>query len=340
MTAMREQLNLRLSQVNPRDVGNFFLIAFGPLLVLSIAVLLEDDFELFSQQVVAGLATGSLYAIIALGIVLIFRSTDVVNFAQGEMAMICTFFAWSFLNRMDLIYAMPLTLFVAFMMGAIIERVVIRQVENAPVLNAVIVTLGLFVLFNSVAGWIYGPIPRPFPSPFSSPFGSETNVEIGNVTVAWHSIGVFATALVVSLALFLFFQRTKLGLAVRATAQNPVAARLVGVNTGRMLTLGWAMSSMVGALAGMLVAHTLQLDFNFMLTVLIFAFAAAVLGGLDSPLGAIVGGLTIGVVENLAGALEFYDIGQIKTVVAFIAIVTILVIKPSGLFGHRGATRV
>ncbi|HET9199553.1 MAG TPA: branched-chain amino acid ABC transporter permease [Dehalococcoidia bacterium] len=335
MSVLVDRISQRAQLFKPTEVISWLALAFGPLLLLSVAVLAEDDWDLYSQQVAAGLATGSLYAIIALALVLIYRSTDIVNFGQGEMAMICTFFAWSFLTRMDLVFAIPLTLFVAFMMGAIIEIVVIRRVENAPVLNAVIVTLGLFVIFNGMARWIYGPIPRPFPTPFD-----EGNVDIGSITVAWHSVGVFATALCVSLLLFLFFQKTKLGLAVRATAQNPVAARLVGVRVNRMLTLGWGMSSMVGALAGMLVAHILQLDFNFMLTVLIFAFAAAVLGGLDSPAGAILGGLLIGVVENLAGALEFYDIGQIKTVVAFLAIVTVLVIRPSGLLGRHGARRV
>lgn len=332
---MLDQLTLRMGRINLSDVAIFFALAFGPLFLLSVAVLLEDDGELYIQQVAAGMATGSLYAIIALAIVLIYRSTDVVNFAQGEMAMITTFFAWSLLNRMDMIFAIPLTLFIAFAVGGIIERVVIRPVENKPILNAVIVTLGLFLIFNGVARWIYGPIPRPFPSPFG-----DENVDVGSISLAWHSVGVFATALCVTLFLFLFFQRTKLGLAVRATAQNPIAARLVGVKVNRMLTLGWAMSSMVGALAGMLVAHILQLDFNFMLTVLILAFAAAVLGGLDSPLGAVIGGLVIGIVENLAGALEFYDIGQIKTVVAFVAIVTVLVVRPTGLFGHHRARRV
>ncbi|MEX2238550.1 MAG: branched-chain amino acid ABC transporter permease [Dehalococcoidia bacterium] len=334
MSAVTNRLLTNMRSIDARGAAAWFALAFGPLLILSIGVLREDDFELFSRQVVAGIATGSLYAIIALALVLIYRSTDVVNFGQGEMAMICTFFAWSFLESMDMIFAIPLTLFVAFMMGAIIERVIIRPVEDAPVLNAVIVTLGLFVVFNGVARWIYGPVPRPFPSPFG-----DDRVDFASISVAWHSVGVFATALCVSLLLFLFFQRTKLGLAVRASAQNPIAARLVGIRVNRMLTLGWAMSSMVGALAGLLVAHILQLDFNFMLTVLIFAFAAAVLGGLDSPAGAILGGLIIGVLENLAGALDYYDIAQIKTVVAFLAIVTVLVIRPTGLLGRHGARR-
>ncbi|MPZ23377.1 MAG: branched-chain amino acid ABC transporter permease [Dehalococcoidia bacterium] len=341
---MISRLSPRLARFRPAELIAWLALAFGPLILLSVAVLTEDSFSLFSRQVAAGLASGSLYAIVALALVLIYRSTDIVNFGQGEMAMLSTFFAWSFLNTMELWAAIPLTLAVAFMMGAIIERVVIRRVENAPVLNAVIVTLGLFVICNGLANWIYGPIPRPFPSPFAELAGnlgdSDTNVSIGEVTVAWHSVGVFATALCLTLLLFVFFQRTKLGLAVRAAAQNPVAARLVGIRVNRMLTLGWAMSSMVGALAGMLVAHILQLDFNLMLTVLIFAFAAAVLGGLDSPLGAVLGGLIIGVVENLAGALSFYDIGQIKTVVAFLAIVGVLVIRPTGLLGKRGAQRV
>ena len=291
----------------------------------------------FVQQVATGLSTGSVYAVVALAIVLIYRSTSVVNFAQGEMAMFSTFIAWSFLTRMDFWPAFFLALLVSAFMGAMLERVVLRPVEEAPVLNSVIVTLGLFTIFNSVALWRWGGVPKPFPSP---EVFKGAPLTLGPATISRLNIGIFCMSLVIVVILFFLLNYTKVGLAMRGTAQNPAAARLVGVRVGRMLTLGWALSAAVGGVAGILLAPILALQPSMMFGVLIFAFAAAVLGGLESLPGAIVGGLTLGVVQNLAGTYVTPHTGSIDITMAFAVIVLVLVVRPTGLFGRRVLRRV
>ena len=272
-----------------------------------------QDPELFFSQVMAGLATGSIYGLVALGIVLIYRSTDVLNFAQGEMALLVTFVGWSLVLALGaggadywLIFFILLAL--AGAMGAFVERTLIRPVEGAPVLNAVIVTLGLFVIFRGLIAfiWAQGELPKGFPTtPLGSqlkPVSSWFNHDLwGFAKITQHQFVVIIITAAVMVALYLLFNHTKLGLAMRATAHNRLASRLMGINVGRMLMLGWGLSAAVGALAGMLIAPITFLYPGFMFGVLIFAFAAAVLGGLNSPLGAIVGGFIIGVGENLLG---------------------------------------
>ncbi|MGB2695807.1 MAG: branched-chain amino acid ABC transporter permease [Dehalococcoidia bacterium] len=293
--------------------------------------------EHFLQQVVSGIASGSLFAMLALAIVLIYRSTDILNFAQGEVAMFTTFVCWSLMTRMDFWAAFVLAVLVAAALGAVLERFVLRPVEEAPVLNAVIVTLGLFTMFNSLALWIWGAQPKGF-GPFSLFKGSPFCA--GEICIGRLNVGILIVAIIIMAALFLLFQRTKLGLAMRATAQNRVAARLMGIPLGRMLAIGWALSAAVGAVAGVFVAQTFGLTTNMMFTVLIFAFAAAVLGGLDSPVGAVVGGLTIGVVKNLAGAYVPADVGNVDLTVAFALIVAVLMVRPTGIFGQKQVRRV
>lgn len=295
------------------------------------AFFLVDD--LFWQQVITGLATGSIYALVALAIVLIYRSTHVINFAQGEMAMFTTFVAWSLLFRLDYWLAFILVLLLAAALGAFLERAIIRPVEGKPVLTIIIVTLGLFAIFNAMAGWVWGRYGRVF----EAPVGRDP-VDIGAATVSRHDLVILGMALGIMIALHLFFQYTKTGLAMRATAQNPVASRLMGIRVGNMLTLGWALSATVGAVGGMLVAPMVFLSPTMMLAVLLYAFAAAILGGIDSPLGAVVGGLIIGVVENLAGT---YWIGsELKLPFALLVIVLVLMVRPTGLFGRRAVQRV
>lgn len=295
------------------------------------------------QTVATGLSMGSVYAIVALAIVLIYRSTGVVNFAQGEMAMFGTFIAWSVMAYfdgwslpLDMNYWLPflLALVIAGLMGAAVERIALRPVEEAPILNSVIVTLGLFTLFNSVAIWRYGGIAKPFPSPS---FFQGSPLNIGPVVISRLNIGIFSMSLLIMFLLYLFLNYTKLGLAMRAAAQNRVACRMVGIPAGRMLTLGWALSAAVGAVAGMLVAPIVFLSPNMMLATLIFAFAAAVLGGLQSLPGAIVGGLLLGVIQNAAGT---YIGSEIDITVAFVVIVLVLLVRPTGLFGGRALRRV
>ncbi len=287
------------------------------------------------QQVATGLSTGSLYAIIALALVIIYRSTGVVNFAQGDMAMFMTFVAWSIWNWQPQFWvAFVLAILISAVFGGLIELTALRPVETGPVLNPIIVTVGLMLVLESIALRIWQGEPKPFPSP--SIFQGHP-LSIGPADVSRANVGVFCMSLVIMALIYLFFNRTKTGLAMRATAQNRVAGSLVGIRVGRMLMLGWALSAMVGGIAGMLLAPTLFLSPSMMLGVLIFALAAAVLGGLDSPVGAIVGGLLMGVVQNLAGT---YIASDIDITFAFLVIIVILVIRPRGIFGRKAIQRV
>ena len=291
----------------------------------------------FIQQTATGLATGSVYAMLALAIVLIYQSTRVVNFAQGEMAMVSTFIAWTWLGHVDYWPAFALTLVVSALVGAAIERIALRPVEDAPPLNSVIVTLGLFTILNSVALWRWGGVPKPFPSPG---IFSGSPLEVGTITISRLNIGIFGMSVAIMALLFAFLNYTKTGLAMRASAENPLAARMVGIRVGNMLTIGWALSAAVGGVAGMLLAPILALQPSMMFGVIIFAFAAAVLGGMNSLPGAIVGGLTLGVAQNLSGTYISPHTGSIDVTVAFLVIVLVLVVKPTGLLGHEVKRRV
>ncbi|MFQ5804324.1 MAG: branched-chain amino acid ABC transporter permease [Candidatus Methylomirabilales bacterium] len=292
--------------------------------------------EIFFQQVVSGLATGGIYASLALALVMIYRATDVVNFGQGEMAMFSTYLAWSMINAgLPYWVAFFATLGITFVGGLLIERVVIRPVENAPILSIVIVCIGLLVIFNSLAGWIYTYIIQPFPSPFPN-----RPVKIGNVVFGLHDLGAIGVTLALLILLYLFFRYTGLGLAMRAAAQNRVSSRLVGIRVGWMLALGWGLAAMLGAVAGMMVAPIVFLDPNMMGGILIYAFASATLGGFTSPGGAVVGGFLVGVTENLAGTYIPFIGSHLKLTVALALIIVVLVVKPSGLFGRAAVSRV
>lgn len=216
-----------------------------------------------------------------------------------------------------------------------IERVVIRPVENAPILSIVIVTLGLLVIFNSVAGWIWTYIQKPFPTPFPS-----QPVRLGAITVGAHDVGEFAVTLVMLIVLFLFFRYTPLGLAMRAAAHNPVSSRLAGIRVSRMLALGWGLAALFGSVAGMMVAPIVTLDPSMMGGIQIYAFAAATLGGFTSPVGAVLGGLIVGVTENLVGTYVKFIGTELKLTVALGIIIVVLLVKPSGLFGRAVVRRV
>ena len=249
------------------------------------------------HQVLSGLATGGIYASLALALVMIYQATQLVNFAQGEMAMFCTYIAWSLINAgMPYWAAFLLTVPFAFVLGVVIERVVIRPVENAPVLAVVVVFIALLVIFNSITGWIYTYTIKTFPSPFPA------QPLFNNRFMSSHEIGAIGVTLVVLFLLYAFFRYTPLGLAMRAAAQNPESSRLVGIRVGWMLALGWGLAAAVGAVAGMMVAPIVFLDPNMMGGVLLYAFAAALVGGIDNPGGAVFGGFLVGVLENVLGA--------------------------------------
>jgi branched-chain amino acid transport system permease protein len=290
----------------------------------------------FLQQVVSGLASGGIFASLALALVLIYNSMGLVNFAQGEMAMLATFVAFTLIDHgMSYWIAFPVTLVLAFAGGILIQRIVIRPVERAPILTLVIVTLGLATLLNGLAGFIYGYVPRSFPSPFS-----VQTVNILGALASYQDLGVIAVSGVVLLAIYMLLQHTTVGLTLRAAAHHPEASRLLGVRVSWMLALGWGLASAVGAVSGIMVAPILLLQPNMMQTVIIYAFAAAVLGGIESPMGAVVGGLVVGVTVNLAGAYLPFVGGDLQLAVALAIIVAVLVLKPNGLFGKPSIRRV
>ncbi len=291
--------------------------------------------ERFLQVVVDGVADGSVYATLALALVLIFRSTGVVNFAQGEMAMFATFIAWAVAQAgAPLWLALPAAFAVAFVGGMLVERVLIRPVEGGNPLNLVIVTLGLFIIVNAAAGWIWGFTLRDFPRLF--PGGAFS---LGGVSLSIESIGIIGVLLAVVAVLWAVFEHTPVGLAMRAAAQDPASARLVGVPVGRMLMLGWGLAALLGAVAGVLIAPRLFLDTNMMAGVLVYSFAGAALGGFDSPLGAVVGSWIIGVTEALAGTYVDAIGSDLKVLVPLGIIVGVLLFRPAGLFGSPEVTR-
>ncbi len=284
------------------------------------------------QQIFSGLAAGAIYASVALALVMIYRATDLVNFAQGEMAMFSTYIAWTLVNAgLPFWLAFIITLVVSFIGGMVIERVLIRPVESAPVLAAVVVTIGLLLIFNSVAGWIYSYTVQDFPSPFP-------DRPVFGALMTTRDLGVIAVTLFMLVLLFAFFRFTSTGLAMRAAAQNPESARLCGIPVGRMLAIGWGLAAAIGATAGIMVAPVLFLDPNMMGGVLIYAFAGALLGGITSPVGAVAGGLIVGVTENLVGT--YLIASQLKLTVAFALIILVLVFRPNGLFGTAIVRRV
>jgi branched-chain amino acid transport system permease protein len=290
----------------------------------------------FVQQVVSGLAAGSIYASLALALVLIYRSTEVVNFAQGEMATFTTFIAWSLMNNGFSYWpAFATTLVIAFVGGAAVERTIIRPVEHRPQIVIVIVTIGLLIMLNGLTGWIWDPEVKAF----DSPFPNET-IDIGDVTLSVVDLGTFGVVFATFVCVWAFFRFTSLGLAMRAVANNPDSSRLVGVRVGWMLALGWGLAAVLGAVAGMMAAPTAFLDPNMMLVILIYAFAAAVLGGIDSPLGAVVGGLLLGVIINLLGRYVDFIGSDLRLPAALVVLLIVLMIRPAGLFGHPVVRRV
>jgi branched-chain amino acid transport system permease protein len=290
----------------------------------------------FLQQVISGVASGGIFASLALALVLIYNAMGLVNFAQGEMAMMATFIAFSLITRgVSYWIAFPVTLAIAFAGGIAIQRIVIRPVERAPLLTLVIITLGLATLLNGLAGAVFGYVPRSFPSPFS-----VQTVDILGAFFSFRDLGVITVSAAVLLLIYLLLQRTTVGLTMRAAAHHPEASRLLGVRVSWMLALGWGLASAVGAVSGIMVAPIILLEPNMMQTIIIYAFAAAVLGGIESPLGAVIGGLIVGVTVNLAGAYLPFVGGDLQLAVALAIIIGVLVLKPNGLLGRPTVRRV
>ena len=291
--------------------------------------------ELFTNQVLAGIATGAIYACMALAVVMIYQAIDHLNFAQGEMAMFSTFISWQLMQwGIPYWWAFLLTLAISFAGGILIERLLFKPLAKAPVLTNVAGFIALFAIVNSVAGLTWDFTIKQYPTPFgSSPF-------LGSQLISTHQAGMIGVTLLMLVGLFLFFQFTRIGLAMRAAAALPESARLVGINTSWMIALGWGMASAIGAVAGILIAPVVFLEPNMMGGVLVYGFAAAVLGGLSSPLGAVVGGFLVGVFENLAGTYIPGVGNELKLPIALALIITVLVFKPAGLFGRAIVKRV
>jgi branched-chain amino acid transport system permease protein len=291
--------------------------------------------ELFLQQVMAGLASGAIYACMALAVVMIYQAIDHLNFAQGEMAMFSTFIAWQLLQwGVPYWGAFVLVVLISFVGGVLIEQVLFRPIHHAPVLAQLVAFIALFSVLNSSAGEIWNFTIKEFPTPFGrGPF-------LGSNLISTHDAGMIAITAVILALLYLFFRGSRLGLAMRAAAANPESARLVGIRVGWMIALGWGMSAAIGAVAGMLIAPVVYLEPNTMGGVLLYGFAGAVLGGMTSPGGAVLGGFAVGVIENLAGAFIPYFGRELKLTIALIVIVAVLLVRPSGIFGRRVVSRV
>lgn len=292
--------------------------------------------QLFISQVANGVGAGVVYASVALALVLIYRTTGLINFAQGEMAMFATFFTWWLTDQgLGIGVAILVSMAVSFVAGAVLERVVIRPVESAQnPLNVVIVTLGLFLAFGSLAQLVFGTDPQQMPSPFPS------GRVFSGYAIQKSTVGLALILVAECVLLYLLFQHTRIGLALRAVASNHESSRLIGINTGVMLLLGWALAAALGTLAGALVAsRQTGFDASLMQEVLVYAFAAAALGGFDSPLGAVIGGLIVGVAQSLT--VEYIDaLSGIEVVVPFALILIVLLVRPNGLFGRRIVERV
>ena len=287
------------------------------------------------QLLASGLSVGSIYALIALAMVLLYKTSEVPNFAQGDMGMVCAFAAYAFLATHNLPFgwALAAMLAIALLLGVVFEFVFIRRAKEPTILNLIIMTLGFQLMLFGFAGWTWGADQRNFPFPISD----IDAVHLGPVVVSQLNLFTIITALALMGALFAFFRFTKLGVAMKATQQNPMAARINGIRTKRILAATFGISSVIGAVAAMLVAPITTLDPTLMWDPLLKGFAAAVLGGMTSLPGAALGGYMLGIIENLFGA---YVSVEFKSVVAFMLIVVVLWFRPSGLFARHYVRKV
>jgi len=284
--------------------------------------------EILPQLIVSGLAAGSLYALMAIGLVLIFKTTDIVNFAHGDMAMFSTFIAYLLLTIPKVPFAVALLGAVAtgFLLGVAMDRLVLRPARQASVITLLIATLGVALILESVAGWIWGYDTKPFPYAIRG-----LPIVLGDVVISRHNLLAFGVAVACAAGLFALLKFTRVGTAMRAAAQNRLASRLMGINVERISLLSWGLGAAMGAIAGVFIAPTVFVDPTTMVKVMLKAFAAAVLGGFTSLPGAVVGGLLLGVFDNLVGA---YISTQLKETLVFFLIIIVLVVRPRGLLGE------
>ena len=290
---------------------------------------------MLSQLIVSGLSFGSLYALVALAMVIIYKTSEVPNFGQGEMAMLSTFVAYSLLATYEYSFVVSFVgaLLFAAALGIFLEFTFLRRAKDPNILSLILITLGFEMILYGMASWKWGADQRDFTFPVSD----FDLINLGPAVLSYLNLATLLITLLLMLLLFLFFRYTKVGIAMKATQQNAMAARINGIRTNRILSITWALSSMIGAVAGMLLAPIATLDPNLMLDPLLKGFASAVLGGMTSLVGAALGGYILGIIENLFGgyvSLEF------KSIVAFGIIVLVLCFKPSGLFAKHYVRKV
>ncbi len=287
--------------------------------------------NIFFQNVIAGLETGSLYALAALGLVLIFRTTDVINFAQGEMAMFCSFIGFKLFTSLGLPYpvAFIVTIIFAVLFGFIIEKYVIRSVNKASVVSKMIVTLGLIMVISGLATALFG-----IDSHYLRKAITLDNLNIGGVVIQPNAIFIILVTIVIMSVLFYMIRKTLFGIAIRATAQNETTAKLMGIPVNRITSSSWIIATVLGAIAGLLIAPTTNVSTTMMGEIHLKSFIAAVVGGFGSFLGPVVGGFLIGILDNLVG---YYITLKWKTVIVYGLLIVVLIFKPTGLFGkiHR-----
>ena len=337
----------------PKLITYGVMAAIGVFLFIYVVDdIIDGGAKLFFQRLFDGLDNGAVYAVVAVALVLIFKATTLVNFAQGELAMFGAFITYVFAVTLGwdfklgflpvgLIISLIVAMAISAAAGSAVERVLIRPFDPTDHLPVVLITLGLFLMLNSTAGFIWNFDPRPFPSLF--PSQPDDFVEIFGARLRYTVIGTWAVLGAMMLALYFILQRTKVGLAFRAVSSNTESARLVGVRVGRVLMFGWALAAAFGTLGASLVAPKLFLQPNMMATLLIFSFAAATIGGLDSLQGAVIGGIGVGLIQSLlVGYLGDNDSAFIilGLGVAFVVILLVLWFKPSGLFGTSAVERV
>jgi len=310
------------------------LVALAAVVVFLLVGCLSSD--IFAQQTVAGLSQGAIFASLALALVLIYRATEVINFAQGEMGMATTYMAYQ-LTLWHVTYwlAFFLTLVIAFVLGVVVYGVLIRPVQHRSVIALVIVTVGLFILIDGLVTWKWGADLKFM----QAPFGNQV-YHVSGVSFSRQDLGVLLVSILSVILLWVLFRFTKLGLAMRAAALRPAAAALVGVRVDWMLAVGWGLAAVLGAVAGLMTEPTQFLQPTMMQAILIYAFAAAVLGGLESPAGSVVGGLALGVFLNLVGQYVGFATSELRLPIAFAVLLVVLLLKPAGLFGRKQVRRV
>lgn len=291
---------------------------------------------MFLQQLVDGVATGAVYGALALALVLVYRASRTINFAQGEMALLGAYLAWQLSAwGVDVWLALVISMSLSALLSVGVERVLFRPlVTRHQHLPVIIMSLGLMIAIHAMVGWVWSFQTKEMPALFGG--GSFA---VGSVAFSRQDVGIVLTVAMLAVALALVFRTTRVGLTMRAAVSAPESAELSGISTGRVMSIGWGIAGAVGALAGTLIAPELFLHPGMMTPVLIYALAAAILGGLESPMGALLGGIIVGVVENLAGSYIPVIGGELRQVFALLIIVAVLLLRPQGLFGRREVVR-